>query len=599
MPSFVPACAVNITVRFDEALTLLAVPNPSTIDTASIKRQPASVSPTPLITKRGVKNSSHILNRIPKHCSVELPGYRQAGQFSCDFAFSDLPIDPRAVRAASVEIHMGTVSPELFARGVTARESNGSRLSYLRTRTSAGQPNLDTLRMVGLVDEWSINHSGTDSIVSFRGRDLRGILIDTPISTDPQGTTHVLDAIDQGQPINEVVTQILRFCILFNDITVSVNPAEWPGGTVPTLGGQGTVPRHRQGANGTKKSGHASMNSSSSELHFWDLITRYCYLVGAIPYFQGNQLLIRPSRSIFDQARGGIDPTIPTPFAGAEARGVDAQSGQVISPSLRIRRLAYGRDVESMSFDRKYGGYQRPRVVRAVSIDSSSKRRGAARMVEGRWPQATESESARSTRVAPGGAAAHEEILNIPVPGIRDSRRLQEVARAVYEEIGRGEMGGSVVTKNLASFGGDNADPDLVRLSPGDAIELMVDTRVLSSSPPLVSTFTNFARDNFEKVVADVRARIGDENLARVIVATARGQIQELQRYFRVSTVKLDWSQTGIKVSFDFQNYVVVRDQIGQSTTQARGRLVRRAAPSTVSSPRAPLYGARGRLPQS
>ena len=79
----------------------------------------------------------------------------------------------------------------------------------------------------------------------------------------------------------------------------------------------------------------------------------------------------------------------------------------------------------------------------------------------------------------------------------------------------------------------------------------------MATSPPLVSELTNQTRASFEEQVAEIKARIGDENLARVIVATSRGSIQELQRFFRVSNVKYTWGDNGIRIDFDFQNFVV------------------------------------------
>lgn len=296
-------------------------------------------------------------------------------------------------------------------------------------------------------------------------------------------------------------------------------------------------------------------------MSFWDAIVKFCYLVGAIPYFQGTQLFIRPSRSIFDQAQAG-NALNPAPFAGGAPRGRDEMTGVPIDPPLRFRRLVYGRDILSVSFDRKMGGMARPKVVRAVGVDTSSADRGQGRVIQGFWPPVTAPEATRRSRVAPGGEAAQEDGINVPVAGVRDPERLVDIARAIYEEIGRGELGGSCSTQNLASFGGSNADSDLLRLKPGDGIEFLTDVRALSAQSPLVSALTDHARVPFEALVTQIKERIGDENLARVIAATSRGQVQELQRFFRVSSVTYTWSETGVKIGFDFQNYVVARSDV-------------------------------------
>jgi hypothetical protein len=152
-----------------------------------------------------------------------------------------------------------------------------------------------------------------------------------------------------------------------------------------------------------------------------------------------------------------------------------------------------------------------------------------------------------------------EEVLNVRVSGITDAGLLTQIAKSVFNEIGRGEMGGSVSTPNLASFGGDSSDPDLLSLSPGDGIELLVDTRAVRSGSPLISTFTESQRLSFDDQVKAVFKVLGNMTLARVIVATQRGQVTELQRFFLVQNVKYAWSDKGIKIDFDYTNYVQAR----------------------------------------
>lgn len=578
MTAWYPSLIVNIKLRFDEALHIVPDPPLSTTadELANPARGTAGGQPEPLIMRRGDENTSFVLNRVPKRATVELPGYRQAGQFSFEMDFRELPIDPRTVRAAAVDIYLGSVSASDFATGMTRMETDGTRRSVLRTVDASG--NRINPLMTGFVDEWDMSHDESGSTIAFKGRDPRGILLDTPISVAPGAAQQLLSELDWSQPIDSVVMQILLYNPFFSDFIVQTNPAEWPNGQIPSPGSPDLVPRHRRGARGQRAGGRATPPGDSNNLNFWDLIVRACYLVGAIPYFVGTALVIRPSRSIFDQQRAGYDPNQPTPFAGGRVRDFDAVS-QTELQGLSVRRLVYGRDTVKYAFNRKYGGFQRPRVVRTVSINADTTERGAGRIIEARWPAATEPQRTRRTRVAPGGQQSQEEILNIPVAGITDPTRLEEIARSVYEEIGRGEMGGSCETVNLASFGGDNADPDLLHLRPGDGVEFLVDTRALSSRAPLVSALTNAQRSSFEDAVREIADRIGDQNLARVIVATSRGQVQELQRFFRVSTVKYDWSLTGIKIAFDFQNYVVVRDQAGTVSDQT-GSLQARVVPT-------------------
>lgn len=593
MATYRPSVVVNIKMKFDDRLTVADSPSPQTVQGRLEAPLTQGVKvPKPLVTQQvGVATGdqiSWVLARIPKSGSFEMPGYRQAGKFNFTFDFRDLPIDPRTVRAAAIEIHAGTISDSDWAAGMRGeRHASGTLKSVLQTRVD-GTANSETLRMVCTVDEWQVEHSASSSEVTLSGRDLRGILLDTPIAPNGVKPQQFWDSIDTSQDIQAVVTQILQYNPLFDDILVVVNLDDWPGGVLPSPGAKDLVPRHRKGAKGTRAGGRGSApaESSGSNLNFWDVITQFCFLVGAIPYFQGTQLQLRPSMTVFDKLRGPIDPVRnPTPFKDGAVRGIDALSGQVISPPLRTRRLVYGRDISSLSFQRKFGGWKKPKRVRCVSIDSDSGKVGVQKLVTGLWPPDT-AIKAHTTGVSPGKDRAVSDFVNIPVPGVKDEKRLAEIAQAIYNEMGRSEVGGEIETVNMASFGGDAGDPDLLRMSPGDGIELMVDTSATGAKNPNVSSFGDSNRRSYEEQVAEINSRLGDQNLARVIVATARGQVAELQRFFRVETVKFNWSsESGLKIGCSFQNYVVSRAQEGATASNQPGEAISKAAGGQQTTP--------------
>ncbi len=573
MPYFRPSCVINFRIKFDEALTLGGA-GPLDSVAARVAKPPVgngALTPDPLILTAGSASYSGVTLRIPKSCSIEKPGYRTASRFSATFDFRDLPIDPRTVRAAAAEIYLGTISDQDFAGGF---RGGGGRPSSVLTPSDAN------LQLVCVLDEWSVEHSGTGSIVKMSGRDLRGILIDVPVSAGLKGADQqFLDGLDLSQDIQQVVLQILKWNPYFEQVQVVVNPQDWPKGVIPSPGAEDLVPRHQKGARGKKKGGKATVPSSTQgdSLNFWDVIVRVCYLVGGIPYFQGNKLCIRPAMTVFDKLRGPIDPVAnPTPFIGGQPRRFDELSKTAITPELRSRKLVFGRDVETMRFHRKFAGWRKPKVVRTIGLDQNkADGTNVGKIVVGIWPpefddRLKKAQDPKVTSRSPGNEKASTEVLTIPVSGVIDLERLTTIARSIYEELGRGEMGGMVATKNLASFGGGNADPDLLKLEPGDGVELLVDTRAVGIGAPLVNTYTDYERDAFEEQVKKIAERLGDENLARVIVATARGQVNELQRFFRVQNVNLEFdADSGVQINFDYENYVTVRAQRGETSPAA------------------------------
>lgn len=577
---YYPGCVVALSIRFDGAFKIGRGPRPVIVTGAdgidSGKWLPDPQNGTPLIRKGGSlapDGLSHVTGRVPKQANVELPGYRQAGTFDLTLDFRDLAIDPRLVRACGVEIHLGSVADRDFAAGMTGIRADGTRRSQL-------VPTADNLALWGTADQWSVDHGKDGSMVKLKGRDMRGLLLDSPV------LPALLRKVALHHPIDAVVNAILQmhpYKALFAGCVV-VQPGEWPGGKLPSPGDRQNRTRINLDADG-QGNGRSMPAGDPGQLNFWDVITRYCFLVGAIPTFVGKQLRIRPSRSLFQlREKAGFDPAVPTPFAGGQVRDVGGSEFP-----LQIRRLVYGRDIEQLSFERKFNGFT-PRIIRCESIDTGGKQRGMGKYLSAEWPKQVHQRApvlgeaggdagtfatagaghsgGTSTEAGASGQAADGSItekltLKIPCPGVKDKATLLRIAQDLFEELGRGEMGGSCSTRNLASFGAGNQDPDLLRLRPGDAIEFKVDSASLSSRSPAISEITNQARMGDDELIGELALRLGDENLARVIVATARSSVATLHDFFRVATVKFDWDAAkGIGISFDYQNYVESRHAV-------------------------------------
>ena len=180
---------------------------------------------------------------------------------------------------------------------------------------------------------------------------------------------------------------------------------------------------------------------------------------------------------------------------------------------------------------------------------------------------------AATTHVGPSGRDPHEELLTIRVDGVTDHAQLVQIAKSLYEEIGRNEIDGTVESKHTTSFSNTDANiANVLKLRPGRTVELVVDSTRFSGAtyngngtnrPTIEATLSQTVSLPIEQAIARVREYIRDEQLARVIVATYRGQIMGMLRYFRVANARFDWtaSQTeaGITTNIDFQNYFLPR----------------------------------------
>lgn len=549
----------------------------------------------PLVTEPN-SVGAQVMNRVPQKCSIDFQGHTQAATFKLAFDYKELPVDPRTIVAARVEIYAGTVSAEDFSDGMQREVSPGVRRSILKTRTPEGRTIDKDLRLVGLIDKWTVDHGKEGSEVQLEGRDLRGLLLDSPLVTPrdmpgrgtparapaaaPAGAhprrrrTSILDRLDCSQNIAALVLQILeehdQIRKLPFPIEVSCRAEEFEDGVIPSPGNGSHIPRHRRGAGG----GGSSPGGGADGMNFWDIITRYCYLVGCIPSFVGRKLVIRPGRALFTALNREYTDT---PFRPNAVR--TSENGADI---WGIRRLVYGRDIESMKITRQYAGHAKPKTVRVVSVnrDAPTRGHGRDRLLEVLWPPRNLREAhtdgintanGRNARDSMGGQES-QEILNVPVHGITNITQLVSIAQSLYEQIGRGEIKGDIEAAGLTSFGGSNADPDLIRLRVGDPIEILVDASRLDSRSPIVSTLNRTAQLPFSEAVAEVRRYLRDENLSRAIVASARGSVMGVLRYFRVSGVNLDFSGDTMTVKLEIQNYWTPRWDYVTDTSRQRNR---------------------------
>ena len=548
-PLYYPSIVVNLRLRFDESFQIVDLPEPTpqsgVVDAVSGTTGPVT---RPLIMQQGKDNLSHLLNRVPKRASIELPGYRTAGKFQFVFDYKELPIDPRLLRAIGVEVYQGAVNPEDFATGMTQVESDGTRRSILNVYNEAGNPRDDLMTLAGIVDTWSMTHDERGSTIQMEGRDLRGLFLDSPMDLA------IFKKIDLRNSLPEVITAIVETHPAGEDMTITWFPDEWPNAELPSPADKDGLTRPRRKADGEG----AEAGSSSGGPNYWDMVTQICSLVGAVPYFKGRELHLRKGRSIFSQQRPQDIRLSPFRNGATPVARKDDEGGDYF-----VRRMVYGRNISSLNYQRKFTGRRVP-VIEVVSLDTSGETRGPGKLNIVQWPP-KDKKLARISGVAPSGEVSQTDVLRVNKPGIRSKERLLEIAKDLYEEIGRQEIGGACKTRSLSSFGAGNEDPDLLRIAPGDGVEFLVDVQALNSRSPIASQFTDANRRSFDEQVESIRQDLlrksgsADENLIRVIVATGRSSIIDLLRSFRVHNVKYSWTNGVVDVSFDFQNYIVVR----------------------------------------
>ena len=150
---------------------------------------------------------------------------------------------------------------------------------------------------------------------------------------------------------------------------------------------------------------------------------------------------------------------------------------------------------------------------------------------------------------------AVNEVLSGRVQGVTSKESLAVIAQSVYEQSARKELSVEVSTKDLASFGGDNLDPDILDMVPGDSFDAYLmregegDTSVGAvEDAALVGS----------KLVQMLKGLGHGDEIAKAYAASyvAGG----FQTTFRTRSVKTDWSNdSGVSISVTGCNYVEVR----------------------------------------
>lgn len=398
---------------------------------------------------------------IPKSASLGLNGARTADTLSITLRWIDLPVDPRVVRSCAVYFYLGTVTADQFAAGISGQSrtaSNGDAEPLNVVPDSwvdqYGQQRTN-IRFMGWVDTWKNDWPADEEpTVKLECRDNTCLFIeaDAPFKL----------VISMSKPIDQAIAAYLANFQQFAGMTVEYRPV---GETPPVLNTvlSKTAYRPNLGPQPAKGGG------TGSKLSIWDYITDVCGSVGHICRIEDANLIIQRTRSYTDGSYGRPDD----PFTPRQMpNGGD---------TFYVRRCIFGRDIESMTMAHNMAG-KRSELNAEVRCFLPERK---SVLVAHFPPGPTRLEKAK-----PGDQPPEEKWTVYQVSGIKDQQTLNVIAQNFYEQHVRQEISCTIKTRNLASFGGDNADPDLLDMKAGDPFEVLVN-RSDEGTDVDVSTLTN------------------------------------------------------------------------------------------------------------
>lgn len=380
---------------------------------------------------------------VPFTADLGRNGIRQADTLKMQIRFVDMPVDPRCIRVCGVLFYLGTVRADDFAdamlRNTAVRLPDEWTDERGRRRSN--------LRFKGWVDKWSVTWpDDEEATIDLDCRDNTQLLLDQIMP--PQ---LALDNIE-STPIDQAVANLLTQFPQMAGLSVEYRPTNV---TAPTLTSSLAKTAHikNQGP-AAGKDGGATQASAQSKLSVWDYLTDVVGAMGHVLFLDGDVIAIQQPRTLVS---GNFESRSSDPYKSRIIEGVE----------IPRRRIIYGHNLTELKVTRNYAKSQ-PQNIEVRSYDPRNKTTLIAR-----FPEKPEE---RITQPGLGDEQNAEQkwlILRVK-PGVVSPSQLRIVAQTVYESMGRNELSVSAQTIDLASFGGGNADPDLLDMQPGDAVDIFV-----------------------------------------------------------------------------------------------------------------------------
>ena len=457
---------------------------------------------------------------VPQSATLELNGIRMADKLTATISLRDLPFDPRALRAVGVKYFLGCVTAsdaDRGSRGLLRQNatSSGLALPYDTipdTWVDASGQARSNQRFEGFVDDYHLVLEGDQATVQIACVDNTRLLLET----DHPGRM----SLSTTMPIHRAIANYLASFPKFAGFAVEYRPAV-DESLIPVLG--------NAIAKTAAQPGKGPPQGAAQKVKVWDYLTDAVGMVGHIIFVEGSTIVIQRPRTLYDEGF---------------VRQNDPWSGRVVTGNgqpplvLPIRMYGYGANVMKLDLGRTYART----APTNIEVRSYSTRRKKTL-----WVRFPDRDQGRVKSLLPGQSADLKFDV-VRVDGVEDQATLRLIAQAHYEARNRNEFPVSIETKCLASFGGDNLDPDAFDLREGDAMQVQI---VRASGPDSPGTVQNMALATATELV-----QAGFTQALATAYVQARDSIL-LPNTFRVRQAAFDFTDRGVSLKIDVINYVV------------------------------------------
>lgn len=500
----------------------------------------------------------NIIPCLPKSLTVHRNSYSQADSWEVMFDVGDLPIDPTLIRSGAIELYLFQlleVEQRIIDRrdplaalddaATTPRDPVDSALLSLGSDQTSGSTEGRVARdrftygnrpiIAGLFDEASIELSGDGKWMSITGQDYTGHLISLQWPPTEDGRAR---RIPVGKRLDLLLQDILdeadpdgRLQI----VTRGVDAAALP------IVGVGDVPGNKRGI------------AVTADTNYWEVMYKLAVRHGYILYVESLDVVL------------------------AAPRNLDADSAG------RIKRLAWGQNLESLRLSRELGKTQSPTIV-VRGYDPVERKIVEVEYPEGEYHRAAKAKDKTSkrnavketTRVSKKSGKVsttirkRDEYQIIPAQGVTSRAVMEQMARTYYQMRGRSERKVVATTRDLRDMSGS----DMLTLTAGDACWI---------------TWDDFNQELLRNPRVSAGAKLDhlvskgfNAEIAGVIV-TSFERLEALDRPLRLKEATISYSaEDGVTIEMELADFIVLdgqRDAENNPTSSAdRARAKARGA---------------------
>lgn len=609
---YYPQCWVRLQIRFEDYIQL-----PQPVVTPAIPNTDPVDYGFQLIDEK----------IIPKQATVTLNSYRNADEATVTIPYGKLPLDPRWIRAATLQVYMGTLEPSEFGEGIGPiyGESQITLIDETPNLIIEGTETNEIFR--GYVDDWEISQDGDDTI-QITARDVSAILIDAEMPTNG------LAGIPKLLPLDQVVQQIIvgdaaaqgvppdrqeerprrldsrrdvrRLQIRLDYVTQRISKATAALAQEPT----NTALANELARLQTKQAEILSaLAVSGSVAAAGDAIPILAQRYG-LPSLRGLKVVNNTGEPLptlaavkgptyFDskgnakKARsGGSSEKIsywdfitdlcvgagyicyfrtPTDAAGlgqlppAELV-IDLPKTYYPQAGGEIRTFLYGYNVDSLNVKRQFTGKNIPTGVAVSAIEAAT-----GQTITSRFPPVEQMNRPSASAAGIGDRTEYKTILlkdRIPgsIGGSTAQQTLDRIAESIYQQLSRGEFIVTIETTTLAALGSNigTGQADMFQLRAGDPIEVQITASDPTGQQPNVTQAGNFVALGLLERGRKLVEQFGLTPVAAALAATAsESELQQEIFYTREVGVNFD-SESGFAFTIEAINYVEARNAVDQ-----------------------------------